>query len=95
MLSKKLPAGGSSFKIYGTGGFRRKFSSLVSYGRFSSLKNNKQLAVKIFKGLVPTIKRDGKIPFSTRSRAIRRFDKHPDTTRQDTENFKKILEFYK
>ncbi|PKM91274.1 hypothetical protein CVU82_01595 [Candidatus Falkowbacteria bacterium HGW-Falkowbacteria-1] len=95
MLSKKLPTGGSSFKISGTGGFERKFFNLVNYGQFSSLKNNREIAIKIFKGLVPTIKRDGKIPLSTRIRAVSEFDKYPNTTRQDVLNFKKILEFYK
>jgi hypothetical protein len=95
MLSKKLPPTGHSFKMSGSSGFARKFSSMVNHGQFSSLKNNKDLAIKIFKKLTKTIKDDGKIPFFKRSRALREFDKNPNTSDQDTKNFKKILENYK
>ncbi len=95
MLSKKLPTTGHSFKMSGSGGFSRKFSSMVRYGQFSGLKNNKELAIKIFEKLSKTIKDNGKIPLSTRVSALREFDKDPKTTKQDTRNFKKILENYK
>lgn len=95
MLSKKLPQGGHSFKMSGSSGFARKFSSMVNFGEFSSLKNNKELAIRIFKKLSETIRDDGKIPFSSRVRAVREFAQSPDTSEQDADNFKKILDNYK
>jgi hypothetical protein len=95
MSLSKLPKGGNSFRMSGVGGFIRKFSSVVRYGKFSNLQNNKDLAIKIFKKLVPTIRKDGKIPYSTRVRAARKFAESSKTTKQDAEDFKKILDNYK
>lgn len=95
MLDKKLPKGGHDFTIKGRSGFKRKLNSLTRYGNFSNLKNNRKEAVSIFKKLVPTIRRNGKIPFSTRQRAARQFAKSSDVTKEDLRDFKKILDYYK
>lgn len=95
MLSKKLPPAGHKFKMSGTGSFSRKFSSMIRYGEFSNLKNNKDLALKIFKRLSGTIRRYGRIPLSSRTSALREFSKDPKTTKEDVRDFKKILDHYK
>lgn len=94
-FKKKLPQGGNSFRISGQHGFGQKFSNLTRFGQFSNLKNNKAEAIRIFESLVPTIRRDGKIPFSTRRRAFLEFSESPDVTKEDKRDFQKILDFYK
>lgn len=95
MLSKKLPEGNNSFRMGGASGFTRKLANLTRHGKFSGLKNNRDQAIRIFKTLVPTIRKNGKIPLSTRRRAYLKFAGLPGTTKQDERDFKKILEHYK
>lgn len=95
MFSKKLPIGSNDFRMSGSSGFVKKLANLTRHGQFSNLRNNRDQAIKIFQTLIPTIKRDGKIPFSTRQRAYRKFISLPGTTRDDERDFKKILDYYK
>jgi hypothetical protein len=93
MLSS-LPKG-SDFRLSGPGGFNRALYRIVRRGSFSSLKNNRSEIQKIFKSLKPTIKRNGKIPYSTRIRASRKFSSLPGVSKPDVRDFKKILDYYK
>lgn len=95
MFTKKLPKGGNDFTMIGRSGFQRKLNDLTRYGQFSNLKNNRKEAIIIFENLVPTIRRDGKIPLSARLRSSRKFAKSPGVTKQDIRDFKKILDYYK
>ncbi len=95
MPLNKLPKGGNSFRMSGSSGFARKLSDITRHGQFSNLSNNKELAIKIFNKLIPTIRRDGKIPYSTRVRSAREFAESSKTTKQDAADFKKILDNYK
>jgi hypothetical protein len=95
MLEKKLPTGGSSFRMSGSSGFVRKFHSLTNTRSYSSLKDNREAVISIFETLVSTIRRDGKIPHDTRRRAISQFSRTKGVSRIDISNFKKIIEFYK
>lgn len=94
MLEKTLPQGGASFKMSGSSGFTRKFYSLTNNRQYSSLKDNREEIVNIFKGLTRTIRKDGKIPSSTRRRAISEFSRIKGVTRLDISNFRKIVDFY-
>ncbi len=93
MLSS-LPKG-SDFRLSGSRGFNRALYRIVRRGSFSSLKDNQSEIQKIFKSLKPTIRRNGKIPSSTRIRASRQFSSLPGVSRLDVRNFKKILDYYK
>lgn len=95
MSSIKLPAGGNDFRMQGVSGFNRAFSNLIRYGKFSNLQDNKEQIEGIFSSLVPTIRRDGKIPYSTRRQALLRFMRMPGTTKEDERNFRELLDFYK
>ncbi len=95
MFTKKLPKGGNDFTMQGRSGFKRKLSNLTRYGQFSNLKNNRKEAIDIFSDLVPTIRRDGKIPLSARLRSSRKFAKLSGVTKDDLRDFKKILDYYK
>ena len=95
MPAEILPEGGSSFRMGGRSGFGVKFSKLTRTSQFSSLRNNRSDAEKIFKSLVPTIKRNGKIPLSTRQRAHRKFAAIPGTTKQDERSSRRVLDVYK
>lgn len=95
MLEKKLPPGGSSFRMSGSSGFIRKLYSLTNSGSFSSLKDNRDEVVSIFQGLVSTIRKDGKIPSGTRSRAVSQFSRIKGVSRLDISNFRKIIDYYK
>ena len=95
MPSIKLPPGGNDFRMQGISGFNRAFSNLIRYGKFSGLQDNKEEIERIFESLVPTIRRDGKIPYSTRRQALLRFMSLSGTTKQDERNFRELLDFYK
>ncbi len=95
MPLQKLPKGGNDFRISGSSGFARKLADLTRHGQFSNLKNNRSQAIKIFEKLVPSIRRNGKLPLSTRQRSSREFAKLSGTTRQDERDFRKILDIYK
>ncbi|MFA5643914.1 MAG: hypothetical protein WC928_00085 [Patescibacteria group bacterium] len=95
MLNKRLPKGDNDFRLQGISGFNRAFSNLIRYGKFSSLKDNKKQIEDIFRSLQSTIRRNGKIPYSTRYRMFLKFVKIPGVTRIDERNFKEILDFYK
>lgn len=95
MLSNKLPKGGNDFRMEGISGFKTKFRSLIRYGKFATLQDNKDEIENIFSSLVETIRRDGKIPYSTRREAIFRFMRISGTTKQDEKSLKELLDFYK
>jgi hypothetical protein len=93
MSSLNLPPGGNDFRISGVSGFRRALSSLVRRGSFSSLKSDQEDIIKIFKSATATIKRNGKIPYSTRRRALNDFAKKT-SGRQKVRDLSKILDHY-
>lgn len=95
MSSIKLPPGGNDFRMQGASGFSRAFSNLIRYGKFSGLQDNKAEIERIFESLIPTIRRDGKIPYSTRRQALLRFMSLSGTTKEDERNFRELLDFYK
>lgn len=92
MTNIKLTSGGSGFKM---SVLKKDFSRLIRYGDFNNLKNNKNQALNIFEELSPIIRREGKLSFSTRRRAVTKFASLPGTTRDDERDFKKILDNYK
>ncbi len=95
MPKDKLPSGGNSFRMSGSSGFSRNFSNLTRNGQFSNLKNNSEAATKIFESLVPALRRNAKLPYSTRIRAVQKFAKSPKVTKDDIRDFKKIIDIYK
>jgi len=95
MPLKKLPKGGNDFRVSGRHGFSQKLSSMTRFGRFSNLKDNKKDITRIFESLTPTLRRDGKIPLSTRRRAFLEFSRISGVSKQDQRDFKKILDSYK
>jgi hypothetical protein len=95
MPSSKLPKGGNDFRMSGVSGFSRSFSDLIRHGKFSNLKDNKAEVEKIFNSLIPTIRRNGKIPYTTRRQALLKFMKISGTTKQDERNLRELLDVYK
>ena len=95
MSISNLPKAGADFRMDGVSGFRMKFDSLIRYGEFNNLQNNRELILDIFSDLQEGIRRYGKIQPMARRRAYLRFCSAPDTTRDDERNFRKILDNYK
>lgn len=95
MDTNSLPKGGVGFRMDGISGFRMKLDSLIRYGSFSSLQNNRELIIDIFEGLKDEIRHYGKIPSMLRRRAYYRFISSPNTTKDDERRFKQILDNYK
>jgi hypothetical protein len=93
MLSS-LPKG-SDFRLSGSRGFNRILNRIAKNSSFPGLKGHESEIQKIFKSLKPTIKRNGKIPSSTRIKASRQFSSLPGTSRLAVKSFKKILNYYK
>lgn len=95
MSVSRLPKGGADFRMEGISGFRAKLSSLIRYGEYSSLQDNRDLILSIFSDLQENIRRYGKIPSMARRQAYIRFCSEAGTTRDDERKFKRILDNYK
>ncbi len=95
MSINKLPKGGNDFRMSGVSGFEKAFSNLIRFGKFSSLKDNREEVKRIFNSLIPTIRRNGKIPYSTRRQVLLKFMSMSGTSKQDERSLKELLDLYK
>ncbi len=95
MSVSRLPKGGADFRMEGISGFRAKLNSLIRYGDYSSLQDNKEIVLRIFSEQQDNIRRYGKIPSMARRQAYVRFCSEAGTTRDDERKFKRILDNYK